>query len=116
MKKEFNIGDIFYAAWNNIYNSPSIFKIEVLDIKGRTVTLKRTCLGITHLFSDYQKVNSNTPNLMLCEFDEKPERILKTTLGQLAKGKFRETGVSYSETFYMFSKLVTKNGHTWIVK
>ena len=34
------------GAWNNIYDNPSVFEIEVIEIKGRTVTVKRTAIAI----------------------------------------------------------------------
>ena len=42
---EIKIGAKFYGAWNNIYDNPSVFEIEVIEIKGRTVTVKRTAIA-----------------------------------------------------------------------
>ena len=62
------IGAIFYGAWDNIYDNPSVFEIEVIEIKGRTVIVKRTAIA-TVMFQS--KVNGEE---MVClPYPESPK-------------------------------------------
>lgn len=99
---EIKIGAKFYGAWNNIYDNPSVFEIEVIEIKGRTVTVKRTAIA-TVMFQS--KVNGEDMVCLPYPESRRAERVFKTTIGQINKGKVYDRSFGGSpHLIYLFEK------------
>ena len=117
IERDFKVGDIFWGAWNNIYNSASIFELKIIDIKGRSVIMQRTALGLD---CANNKINRNTEWICLFEFDESrtksTQRLFRTTLGELKKGMIKDYGENLGEKregysydlIYIFTKKVVE--------